>query len=828
MTPAPDPNASSSSFSGVWTPGQTLDDRYRIVALIGEGGMGEVYLADDLVLGEPVALKFLVDRLSDDSSALERFREEVRLAREVTHPGVARVHDIGVAQGRTFLSMEFVDGEDLQSLLRRIGRLPTEKAIEIARQVCSALAAAHARGVLHRDLKPGNVMLDGEGRVRLTDFGLASLAKAAPQGAAGTPAYMAPEQLHGAPASVATEVFSLGLFLYELFTGVRVFTGRNLEDLRRQHEEYELKTPSTHAADIDPVAERVILRCLAQDPAERPPSVRAVADALPGGDPLEAARIAGETPAPWLVVESGERHGLSLRAGALLLLATLVGLAFLITVSERTMPVHRAGLNVPPQALVRDARVLLDSISPAPTPLDAASGIRNGLAEYVQVLQGDSGLAFWYRDSPDWIVPLNRSWVGGNVLLNDPPHDLAGMRRALFTADGQLRHLKVVPAPVRATSRVDVDGAPDAPWEATVRATGLDLTEGREVVPRLTPEAAFDRQRAWEFDDAAESTVRLEIATFQDTIVWLRMLPDEGAVAAMDSEQASSRANLVFGLIEMVALVICGLIARFNLRRNRADQRTAFRLAGFSFISMMIVWVLEANHVPTGAELTLLKGRLSSALFRSAQLWVYYLALEPYFRRVWPHQLTSWIRLLNGQWRDSLVGRDLLIGASSAVWIMGIAHTAWSNPSGSGPDTGVAVLTANPIVPVLHNLRDLPLGMLMMLTVIVFGSIIFRRRWAGVALFVGLVAAVSSGEGTSVFGGVFIVCCVGVLLMRYGVLAYVAAPTLGIMLVRVPLGWDPSRWYADSAYPALFAVLAIAWWGFWTATAEDRERLAQA
>ena len=213
MTPAPDPNASSSSFSGVWTPGQTLDDRYRIVALIGEGGMGEVYLADDLVLGEPVALKFLADRLSDDSSALERFREEVRLAREVTHPGVARVHDIGVAQGRTFLSMEFVDGEDLQSLLRRIGRLPTEKAIEIARQVCAALAAAHARGVLHRDLKPGNVMLDGEGRVRLTDFGLASLAKAAPQGATGTLAYMAPEQLHGAPASVATEVFSLGLLL---------------------------------------------------------------------------------------------------------------------------------------------------------------------------------------------------------------------------------------------------------------------------------------------------------------------------------------------------------------------------------------------------------------------------------------------------------------------------------------------------------------------------------------------------------------------------------------------------------------------------------------
>src|SRR5215510_5972263 len=142
-------------------PGHVLAGRYRVVERVGLGGMGEVYRAVDLKLGQPVALKFLPQELSEDAFRLKMLLEEVRLARQISHPYVCRVHDIEETDGLHFLSMEFVDGEDLASLLRRIGRLPTGKANDIAREIAAGLAAIHERGVLHRDLKPANIMIDG-------------------------------------------------------------------------------------------------------------------------------------------------------------------------------------------------------------------------------------------------------------------------------------------------------------------------------------------------------------------------------------------------------------------------------------------------------------------------------------------------------------------------------------------------------------------------------------------------------------------------------------------------------------------------------------------
>ena len=223
-------SSSSGSAPGqdLFVPGQVLAGRYRIVGLLGGGGMGEVYRADDLRLGQPVALKFLPPGFAADPRRLAVFHNEVRLAREVSHPNVCRVYDIGEVDGQVFLSMEYIDGEDLASLLRRIGRVPHDKALEIARQVCAGLAAAHEKGMLHRDLKPGNVMIDGRGRARITDFGLAALAGSVGRGdiRSGTPAYMAPEQLAGQEVTVRSDIYALGLVLYELFTGSRAIEAK--------------------------------------------------------------------------------------------------------------------------------------------------------------------------------------------------------------------------------------------------------------------------------------------------------------------------------------------------------------------------------------------------------------------------------------------------------------------------------------------------------------------------------------------------------------------------------------------------------------------------
>ncbi len=276
--------AAGGAVQARFAPGAILGGRYRIVAIIGKGGMGEVYRADDLVLAQPVALKFLPEDLAKDPEALARFLGEVRTARQVSHNNVCRVYDVGEADGLTFLSMEYIDGEDLASLLRRIGRLPGDKAIEISRQLCAGLSAAHREGVLHRDLKPANVMLDGRGRAVITDFGLAGLAGQI-DGAevrSGTPAYMAPEQLAGKEVTEQSDIYSLGLVLYEIFTGKRAFEAKSLANLLDARSSTPPSRPSSIVKEMDPAVERVILRCLEPLPSARPASALAVAAALPG------------------------------------------------------------------------------------------------------------------------------------------------------------------------------------------------------------------------------------------------------------------------------------------------------------------------------------------------------------------------------------------------------------------------------------------------------------------------------------------------------------------------------------------------------------------
>src|SRR6186997_2309059 len=234
---------------GRFEPGAIFDDRYRIIGRVGKGGMGDVYRADDLKLGQPVALKFLPESVDRDPARLTQLHTEVRMARQVSHPNVCRVYDVGEFDGHTFLSMEYVDGEDLASLLRRIGRFPQDRAIELSRQICAGLAAAHDRGVVHRDLKPANIMLDGSGRIRITDFGLAGASGEVLR--AGTPAYMAPEQLAGGQVTPRSDIYALGLVMYELFTGRRGLDAANLAELIAKREQAAITLPTDIVRDLD-------------------------------------------------------------------------------------------------------------------------------------------------------------------------------------------------------------------------------------------------------------------------------------------------------------------------------------------------------------------------------------------------------------------------------------------------------------------------------------------------------------------------------------------------------------------------------------------------
>src|SRR5271169_6426168 len=410
------PSSSAEYVSeGRFLPGRLLASRYRIIALLGRGGMGEVYRAADLTLGQPVALKFLPDEAARDQGLLERFKNEVRIARRVSHPNVCRVYDVGDVEGHTFFTMEYVDGEDLASLLRRIGRLPEDKALDIARQLCAGLAAAHTKGVLHRDLKPANIMLDGRGQVVITDFGLAGVADQI-QGnevRSGTPAYMAPEQLAGKEVSTRSDIYSLGLVLYEVFTGKRVF-GEKPAGTGSAHGDRTPSRPSSVVKDLNPVIERVILRCLETEPSARPATVLSVAAALPGGDPLAAALAAGETPSPQLVAASGETAGLQPRAAVACLAAVLLALGLATYLSIHYSALEKMRLELTPDVLTQKAREIIAQLGYPERPGDSAFDFDydGEFQEYVEkndkphpnwdavLAARPSILRYWYRQSP--------------------------------------------------------------------------------------------------------------------------------------------------------------------------------------------------------------------------------------------------------------------------------------------------------------------------------------------------------------------------------------------------------------------------------------------
>jgi serine/threonine-protein kinase len=398
-------------------PGMLLASRYRIVSKLGKGGMGEVYRADDILLGQPVALKFLPPQAQGNTNLLTRFYDEVRIARQISHKNVCRVYDIGEVHGQPYLSMEYIDGEELGSLLRRIGRLPGDKALEFSRKLCAGIAAAHAQGVLHRDIKPANIMIDSRGELRITDFGLAGLADHL-QGAEirnGTPAYMAPEQLAGKEVSAQSDIYAVGLVLFEMFTGKRPFQADTPADMQRIREESQITNPSTLVPELDKVVERAILNCLDADPRRRPSSALALAASLPGGDPLAAALAEGATPSPELVAASGSAEGLSSKHAVAALAAFFAILAVVVYSAPRQYLINSSPLDNSPDVLTAKARDIVKTLGYTNRPVDWATGFyTNGaymnfvrsnakgqLPDWNKIIQqAPSPLGFWYRQSP--------------------------------------------------------------------------------------------------------------------------------------------------------------------------------------------------------------------------------------------------------------------------------------------------------------------------------------------------------------------------------------------------------------------------------------------
>ena len=836
--------AAASRADERFAPGTVLGGRYRIVGLLGRGGMGEVYRADDLKLEQPVALKFLPRALEADTERLERLYGEVRMARQVSHPAVCRVWDVGEAEGQHFLSMEFVDGENLASLLRRIGRFPEDKAMDVARQICAGLAAAHEKGVLHRDLKPANVMLDGQGKVRITDFGLAGLADtlSGEDVRSGTPSYMSPEQLQGREVTVRSDIYALGLLIYELVTGRRAFDGKGLAELTRKHRDERPIDPSAIVPDLDPAVERTILACLEKDPKRRPSSALVVSALLSGRDPLEAAIAAGETPSPELVAAAGESEGLRPRVAWACLAFVVAAVLTAPPLQQGNHLLSRVPVEKSPEALEDRARELLARLGHRDPVVDTEIGFNYDDDYFRYTCPRDASptrwealrtgeppvLALWYRQSPR---PMLAQRAGGRVTWNDPPQLLSGMAALQYDLTGRLVALSVVPPQVEP----EAGSAPAAPpdWAPLLEAARLDPAKLRPVAPRWTPPFHTDSRVAWEgtWPQRPEIPIRVEAAAYRGQPVWLEIVEPWTRADRAEPFSATTAQRLALQFLILVLLLLTAtgaVLAKRNLALGRGDRRGAFRLALALTGLGMAGWTLLAHHVADLVmEISLLSRGAGIVVLLAALLWMFYLALEPYVRRLRPWTLISWTRLLGGGYRDPVVGRDVLLGmlwGAGLVIVIVLARRApgWLGQGASVPAVGFleALLGRSALLGILVSLPVdatlLGLGALLLFVILRW---LTRRDGLAAVLIVAVLCLNQIGQSEESpwlmlpLGLVIFTTYLG-LLLRFGVLSAIAGVYTANVLLLLPESVEVDRWTASATtvvvpFLLILAVLAF-------------------
>jgi hypothetical protein len=834
-------------------PGTRLGSRYRIVAFLGAGGMGEVYRADDLELNQPVALKFLPGRMSADAAELDRLRKEVRTAREIAHPNVCRTYDIAMADGHVFLVMEYIGGEDLASVLRRLGRPSSDKAIEIARQLCLGLGAAHEKKILHRDLKPANVMIDDRGLVRITDFGLAGLAEELAQhlGGSGTPAYMAPEQLAGGVATVQSDLYSLGLVLYEVFTGKRAFHGHGAAEIRKLQSDSSPRSPSTLVPDIDPAVERVILRCLEPEPRSRPGSAYQVLGSLPGGDPLAAALAAGETPSPELVANAGVSGGLRPAVAIACVIFVLSSSVWWTSTEEKRM----AGFNRSTSALaLRSEQVLAEA--GVVVPRYSYGGFMENSVYFANWDRGDSsalaygrahpeasaGMLYWRRWSPE---PLMHPDLHNPSPTLYEPLPGPGSVSVLMDRDGRLVDLFVMPAfastqeslgtPVQDMRRV-------TDWPAFVDAAGYDASRMVRRPPTTFLSIGADSVTAAAIagSGAADPPVTVQADWRHGSVV--RFWIDAPWGTSRDPFAFESRrvptmverwTSLLFFTI--IPLVAAGLFAVRNLRAGRGDRRGAMKLAAFVFIGYLFIHLAMMNVPQIGvlhALATLVRqAPIGHALLHAAIVWVMYMALEPYLRRLWPRVLVSWARLVSGRLRDPIVGRDILIGFAFACFNQVVFLTAralWGRSAGPERMNRDLIDSLSGVGGVLAGIATYATGagivVMAFFTLVLICRMLLRSNRAAIAISVAFFSALfvfggipEVGLVTSMVVGVIGMASFTYVALRFGFLAAMVGGSLVQVAAVMPWTTDLSVWYSDRMLVAIAILGALLAYGFITA-----------
>jgi Protein kinase domain len=813
--------------------GQLLADRYRIVSILGRGGMGEVYRADDLALGVPVALKFLPSSVAASDERLARFRKEIAAARQVSHPNVCRVYDIAEADGQVFLSMEFITGDTLAAL-RQSGRVAPSLAIDLGRQIALGLHAVHEEGLVHRDLKPANVMLDGRGRAKLTDFGLAANAAdvIGAEAHAGTPAYQAPEQLAGEGVSDRTDLYAFGVLLYELLTGRRPFVGTSRSDLLRLQRTARPVPPSELTPGVPADVDRIVLRCLAPLPADRPASAHEVWRALPGNDALLAVLAAGQTPSADLVANAGGEGRLSRKVALGLLAVFAVFLAVVLVLKERSATLRVVPFPVPPADLTARAKAILGKLGHT-APMGESSGHFVQQYDYEDwsllhdrtpqrwgaMADGRAGLLFRYQQAADLFLGLSVR-VSDRALASTEP----GWATLFLDPAGRLVRLSRVAWPGHDTTVTEPD------WTALFGAADLDRSGfvATDPDPQWDPSVPIDHRVAWvgAYPGRPEWPLRIEAGSHRGSPVYFRCVPPWDVPPARSAWGTANRVSPFAGwLLDLTLILVGSLLAVWNLRRERVDlSGTAVMVLGTT-AAWFLGLALGMDHAPDyRTELDRLSHVLGIAVFSGAKLGIAYLALEPYVRRHWPWQLVGWARLLAGRWRDPHVGSDILIGVAGGVVFATGYLVLLEMPGWLGLPKNPRYVMAFATAP--FSEAPFLLGHAITRATLVFFAAfllfrVFRKAWLGfiatVIVATAFLANYSTDSPWIYYAGCGMLGVFGVsILLRFGLLTGIVTIFTHYFVCRSLMTWDLATWYWWGTllhFGTLVALVGYGWIG---------------
>ena len=746
--------------------------------------------------------------------------------------------------GHVYISMEYVDGEDLAVLLQRIGRLPLDKGIEVARKLCAGLAAAHAKGVLHRDLKPRNIMIDSHGGVRIMDFGIAVVADRLDPAdiGSGTPAYMAPEQLAGREVTRQSDLYALGLVLFELFTGRPPFQAKSVHDLLRLREAFDFTKPSLVTEGLSATIDRAILWCLEPNPQRRPQSALELAAALPSsGDALAEALAAGETPSPATVAASGAREALRPQIGIALLACIAASLTAVCFLTPRIQLVGRLPLEYPPQVLAAKARDIAQSLGFSQPPRDFDSGfayderqmqylrrtISGGAAEkktqWDQMLShAPYPVSFSYRQSSTPLVPRPIDPLSWSLFVPDVSAPSAETLTVHVDVHGRLLRFAALNPPTISRPAA----SQNSQWPAIFAAAGLDLSQFVADTPRASAPGVADSQLAWTgIYPRFSEPIRVEAATFKGNVMFFEIL-----FPWTISDRTTNRDAhpwLLSGDIVLLAVVgLIAAVATHNWKAGRSDPAGAWRLGVYTaaVYACSLLLTIPVSTLPTGIWQPIAFSIAFGLVVGSA-----YLALEPWVRRLWPHAMITWARLLSGKWRDPVVCRDLLVAIACATASHAIQRTAQAlalslgnapaqpTPSGGtlgfylGNLTSTRLMTADMILAFVRSL-----DVLMFFFVLLVARAVLKKQWRATVVYLAfwsLVLAaprVIEGDWVVVIYWIVELSLLLFLMLRFGLLATVAFGTMSIFISRSVLTTNLGAWYGQSTLVAVVIVSGLA------------------